>query len=174
MNGPAAEHSTISLSSGIARTSGAVRFRPEAEGRFWEKVEKGPDCWLWLGGKNNGGYGSFKAGGLHHPHRYSWALANGPIPDGLQINHHCDNRICVNPAHLYAGTKKENSGDMVARGRVSRGSRRPLAKITEAEVPFIRHWAVLGYKQDDIADAFGLSQSAVSLITLGRTWRHAA
>lgn len=154
---------------------GAIRFKPrqDVEDAFWRLVAKANGCWLWLGSTNNSGYGNFYCGGLHHAHRYSWALKNGDIPFGMQINHHCDNRLCVNPDHLYSGTKKQNSRDMIVRGRVSRGSNRPIAKLTESDIPFIRYWIKAGFKQDEIAGAFLVSQSAVHLINKRVTWGHA-
>ena len=139
---------------------------------FWVLVEKSNDCWLWRGKTNNGGYGNFHKGGVYHAHRFSWVLENGLIPKGMQINHHCDNRLCVKPDHLYAGTKKQNSSDMVSRGRVNRGSNRPLSKIKEDQVPFIRHWINIGFLEKEVANAFKISPTAVGLIKRNKTWRH--
>lgn len=101
--------------------------RPLAE-RFWEKVEQGPGCWEWMAGRDSAtGYGRIRIGraGSKHQlaHRVSWELANGPIPDGLWVLHHCDNPPCVNPAHLYLGTTIDNNRDRDARGRTARGER---------------------------------------------------
>src|SRR5690242_10365359 len=90
--------------------------------RFWKKVEKTEACWNWLGGVNSAGYGSF--GLITTPrvktvlsHRYAFELANGPIPGGSVLLHSCDNRRCVNPAHLSAGSVADNNHDMVSKGR---------------------------------------------------------
>lgn len=87
--------------------------------RFWKYVDKSGDCWIWTGARYPAGYGAFgpKGTGAMGAHRYSWMLAHGEIPDGLSVLHKCDVRCCVNPAHLFLGTQKDNIADMVAKGR---------------------------------------------------------
>ena len=85
---------------------------PTLEARFWSKVQKdGPnDCWLWIGARKTGGYGSFmvfcdKRRGIAqfaNAHRVSYELVKGPIPSGLTLDHLCRNTSCVNPEHLEA------------------------------------------------------------------------
>lgn len=94
--------------------------------RILARVDKraGPDkCWPWVGGSLNEGYGCIRLGSSHGrivlAHRAAWAIANGPIPDGLFVLHHCDNPPCCNPAHLFLGTHQDNMDDMVAKGRQS-------------------------------------------------------
>ena len=77
--------------------------------RFWSKVEKTDTCWLWTASKNHNGYGIFDINGkTQRAHRLSYELYKGKIPDGLQIDHLCRVRHCVNPDHLEAVTRKEN------------------------------------------------------------------
>lgn len=89
------------------------------EVRFFAKVTEGPNgCWQWVGAVDSGGYGRFNAGGRRvgpydSAHRWSWKFFNGPIPAGLEVDHLCFNRSCVNPDHLDIVDRRTN----VHRGR---------------------------------------------------------
>lgn len=79
------------------------------EQRFWAKVRKTDDCWLWTASTTSQGYGQIKADGwMRYAHRVSWELTNDPIPDGMDIDHRCANRKCVNPEHLRVTTRSQN------------------------------------------------------------------
>ena len=95
--------------------------RPVEE-RFWEKVKKSTDCWNWTAGTNSKGYGRIlnsrkECEGEISAHRLSWVLHNGPIPEGLQVLHNCDNPPCVRPDHLFLGTNLDNMRDKKNKGR---------------------------------------------------------
>jgi HNH endonuclease len=88
------------------------------EERFWAKVEKTEGCWLWMGYRNKKGYGMFKMPDrVQLAHRAAWMLTNGPIPDGLDVLHKCDNPPCVRPTMLFLGTNADNQQDSVRKGR---------------------------------------------------------
>lgn len=87
----------------------------------WDEDERG--CWIWRGAKNEFGYGTIalrrrtKGAETQRVHRLMWEMHNGPIPEGQVVRHRCDVPACCNPLHLEVGTKKQNSRDMVERGR---------------------------------------------------------
>ena len=100
--------------------------------RFEEKIDKSGDCWIWTAVLSNRRYGKFKLKGkMMSAHRASWIFANGKIPDGMCVLHHCDNPPCVNPDHLWLGTNKDNSGDMIKKGRARFGGYTPHARLSK-------------------------------------------
>lgn len=94
--------------------------KPVAE-RLWARVDKSGDCWIWTGGTSDHGYGAiWNNGKVASAHRVAFELENGPIPDGLFIDHICHNPPCVNPQHLRLATNKQN---MENRSGADKGSR---------------------------------------------------
>lgn len=94
---------------------------------FWSHYTVLGDCWIWKGGKNKKGQGVVRHSGKNWvTSRLAWTLTNGPIPKGMFVCHTCDNPPCINPQHLFLGTPKDNSQDMVKKGR---NKTRPKIKI---------------------------------------------
>jgi len=95
------------------------------EQRFNKKyvINEDTDCWEWTHALNNIGYGMFRwaTNKMRTAHRVSYELHKGPIPNGLFVCHTCDNPKCVNPEHLWVGTRKDNFDDMVSKGRFVQG-----------------------------------------------------
>jgi hypothetical protein len=108
---------------------------PAQVSRFFQSVDNrgGPDvCHMWTTATDQDGYGEFFIRGkANRAHRLSWALLNGPIPNGMCICHTCDNPPCVNPKHLFLGTNLDNIADKVAKGRQAKGDAQGLRKHPE-------------------------------------------
>jgi len=156
----------------ITRTSALYK-------KFMAKVEKTTTCWIFRSAPNNAGYGSLcitKKIGTKMAHRVSWELFNGPIPNGLCVCHTCDNRICVNPEHLFLGTHKDNTHDAIQKGRWSdpptaKGIDAHNAKLSFTDVQQIQELYRHGYgTQKEIGVLFGVGRSTVSNIICGIHW----
>lgn len=147
------------------------------EERFWRFVDKRKKngCWEWTGGRSRDGYGLFSVSSrcFVSAHRFSWALAYGPIPEGMCVLHKCDNRRCVNPSHLFLGTRADNSRDMAVKGRSTSGSRNESAKLSETDIPVIRSLGKRGWTLRRISERFGVSRTAIWMVLHGLTWRGA-
>jgi hypothetical protein len=142
--------------------------------RFLAKIDRrGPDdCWNWTASKMTGGYGAFNwEDRTVKAHRLAWRHAFGEIPEGLNVCHHCDNRICCNPRHLFLGTHLDNARDRNAKGRQAKGRAQPQAKLTEEAVKDIRKSK--GFVKE-VARRYGIAPSLVTAIRRRTAWRHVA
>lgn len=154
------------------RCGSAFQFRnPEA--RFWPKVIIGPDCWLWAGKVKTVGYGSIVVNGREcYAHRFAWELNFGPVPDGKLVCHHCDNRRCVRPDHLFVGTDADNHADMVGKKRHRHGEEHHCCKLSAVQVIEIRRLAATGLGKRKLGRRFGVNAGTIGAILSGRTWKH--
>lgn len=147
--------------------------------RFWSKVDKtGPSgCWLWTGGRFGSGYGCTRWQGKHScmAHRVAYEIVFGDIPKGMFVCHVCDNKECVNPSHLFIGTAKDNSRDMVSKGRSIacsfKGERNPSAKVSSGNVHIVRGLFEKGCSVREISDRTGIPYSNTWCIAHRRSWR---
>lgn len=157
------------------------------EQMFNLKTPERPDdaCWPWSGSLFSNGYAAMK----HNRktlkgHRVSYELHYGRIPDGIYVCHSCDNKSCTNPTHLWLGTPADNMRDKVAKGRQSkgaahaetfrnsvlfkenfpRGERSGKSKITDQQRLHVINRVKAGETQREIANDYGITQSAVSAI----------
>ncbi len=147
--------------------------------RFARSVSPEPNsgCWLWTGAISWSGYGKIAPdGGPRHrrlkAHRVSFELHVGSIPPGLVICHHCDNRLCVNPAHLFLGTRAANLEDMTKKGRRAAGEGNGGSVLTDDSVRSIRAGYDNGDSQYALGRRFGVSQATISRAVRGQSWSH--
>lgn len=166
------------------RCHGLAR-RDDAIARFWSKVNKsGPvaahrpelgRCWVWTGGCDGAGYARFwltgHKGNRVPVHRFSYELTKGPLRAGDLVLHECDNRACVNPDHLRAGTHVDNAQDTVGKGRHAHGEKTPISKLTDDLVRQIRASTEGCWKA---AKRFGVTATTISDVRRRKTWKHVA
>lgn len=160
------------------------------EQRFWQKIQLHQDgCWGWSGEKNSRGYARISRNGRRIlAHRFSWELHYGLITPGLCVLHHCDNRSCVRPDHLFLGTFSDNNLDMWEkhrhpfrkslkrndpydpRGRhCNGGQNNGQSKLIDSDVSDILR---SGLSNKEIASYYGVSATTISLIRHRWTWKH--
>lgn len=152
--------------------------RPPLE-RFWLNVIKTERCWLWTGPLSAQGRPIFQIAPKKpvRAYRYIYEQIVGLIAKGLYVCHHCDNPICVNPAHLFVGTQDDNMKDMVSKGRANKpkGEKNGRAKLTEEDVRYIRQnyrskSSIYGRKA--LAEKFGVDVVTIRAILIRKLWSH--
>lgn len=153
-----------------------MRTKITASERFTNMTYPEPNtgCWIWGGACFDNGYGVFRYKYQNlKAHRFSYQLYNGPIPLGMIVCHRCDNTYCVNPDHLFIGTHKENTADMISKGRkhYPKGELHGAARMSRADVLSIREMATSNTHKI-IAEKFGLSRQYVSEIIARKKWKH--
>lgn len=137
-------------------------------------------CWEWTGSKR-GEYGRMIIGSRTDgtrrsasAHRVSYELAYGEIPNGMEICHKCDNPCCVNPIHLFAGTRKDNIDDRERKGRNNppKGEKHAKAKLTEVDVLIIRTKRLQGVSFGKLAEEYGVCKKTIQDAVSGKNWSY--
>lgn len=146
------------------------------EEKFFEKVSgySNNECWGWHTSKKNN-YGRVQNKGKQkQAHRISWELHYGEIPKGLFVCHHCDNKNCVNPKHLFLGTCSDNVQDMLNKNLDNtKGEKHKKNKLKEKEVEeIIVKTKIYNMNQRKLAKEYNVSQSLIMRIATNRNWKH--
>ncbi len=128
------------------------------------------DCLEWQGQMVNTGYGTVRV----LAHRLSYMTSKGPIPKGLFVLHSCDNRLCVNPDHLFLGTNSDNVKDAYAKGKISNKgeNNKRWAKLNYSKVREIRRRSAQGETRKALALEFGIKPCTISNIVADRVWNY--
>lgn len=156
------------------------RFRRKTkttEERLLSKVQKTKSCWNWISSSvsdSGNGYGILRVDGKSiHAHRVSYELYIGPIEDSLYVLHKCDNKLCVNPNHLFLGTHKENMEDKVKKNIQMKGEDVPSSMLNKKQVLEIRYKYSLGNTSfRKLAKEYKVSYSCINYVIDRRTWKH--
>ena len=143
--------------------------------RIEDKVLRIPEagCWVWMGSTQVRGYGEIISNNRKHlAHRASYEAFVGKIPEGMYVCHACDNVSCVNPNHLFLGTQKQNLQDMASKGRSTKGSKNPMAKLNETQVKLIKLALNEGMNSALLASMYQTTTQNIQLIATGKRWNN--
>lgn len=130
-------------------------------------------CWLYMSPPLPDGYGQFKVKRKTlRAHRFSYELYVSPIPAGMVVCHKCDNRMCVNPSHLFVGTVQDNEDDKRSKNRQAKGEHHGKSRMTVDKVRSLRKRRSEGASYDVLAAEFGIERTTVAQIVKRKTWTH--
>lgn len=167
---PSKRRESTFCSNACVRAVASDRQAAKLSERIWARIQKGSEneCWPYLGRICPDGYGAicYRSKNIA-AHRAVWIAVNGPIPEGLIIRHHCDNRRCCNPSHLAIGTTKDNVRDRVTRNRSASGAKHPMAKLTPTDAKEI---LASSEPQRVLAARFGVGQATIWRVRHGLVW----
>lgn len=138
-------------------------------------VVRGEGCWEWSGVLHKSGYAVLKYGKKQiGAHQASWLIHKGKIENGLWTLHHCDNKKCTNPDHIYLGNAKRNAQDREDRQRrpIRRGDSHPNSKLNEDQVKEIKKRMKIGITLTRLSKDFSISLGSLEAIKSGTTWKH--
>ncbi len=142
--------------------------------RFESKINKTNNCWLFNGALKKNGYGQFRVNKKTvAAHRFSYELYKGKIPENMFVCHSCDVRNCVNPEHLFLGTRQDNMDDMVKKGRQTHMTRElnGRSKLTQEQVLEIRaKYKPYIYNIYMLAKEYGVGKSMIFCIISNQNW----
>lgn len=144
--------------------------------KFWERINKTKSCWIWIGAKNSGGYGILRVNNFQmRAHRFSYQAFFGRISDKICVLHKCDNKICVNPEHLFLGTRIDNNKDRDMKNRtvIVYGSKNGKAKLNEIKVRDIKNTLkYYNFKSfAEIGIKYNVKWQTIQAIAKGKTWK---
>lgn len=157
------------------REIGGDSMRKTIAERIFDKIKIGADdeCWPWMGAKFLDGYGSiWFRGGNRRASRILCQILGHELLSDIAVLHRCDSPPCMNPRHLFFGTRADNCRDMGRKGRAEKGSKKWCAKLTETDIPKIRALRRQGLFYREIAKQFAVHPVTIGDIFRGSTWKH--